>query len=110
MTSTTTQVSGDGTVIDSHGDMWNYTFDGTVTTTTTARENVPYEIDSDTLYANAYDAHGALVSQSNHTYSRQLGGDNAGLYNMGHAFRNINAKGRLINAVIKDIEGPVTKK
>lgn len=107
---TTTPVSGDGTVIDNYGDIWNYTIDGTVTTTTTTHENVPYEINSNTLYADAYDDHGALVSQSYHVYSTKSGGDDAGVYNMGNAFRGINARGRLINRIVKDIEGPVTKK
>ena len=32
----TTPVSGSGTVTDNYGSMWNYTYDGTVTTTTTS--------------------------------------------------------------------------
>ncbi len=56
----TTPVSGSGTVTDNNGSTWNYTVNGTVTTTTTTttQENVPYTIQSNTLYATAYDEHG----------------------------------------------------
>ena len=43
-TTSTTPVSGSGTVTDSYGGMWNYTYDGktTTTTTTTTREDLHY--------------------------------------------------------------------
>ena len=67
---------------------------------------------SNVLYANTYNDDGALVSQRSHVYSTQTGGDPyAGLgYNMGNAFRAINAKGRLITSAIQDIAGPAQKK
>src|SRR5450631_607106 len=52
-TSTSTSpVSGTGTVSNMYGSTWNYTYSGTVitTTTTTTQETVPYSIQSNTLY------------------------------------------------------------
>ncbi len=106
----TTDVFGNGTAMDSYGDIWNYTYDGTVSTTTTTQETVPYEISSNTLYASAYDTHGALVSQSYHVYKRKSGGDNAGIYNLGNMISGINARGHLINTVVRDIEDSEAKK
>lgn len=109
-TSTSTSpVSGSGTATDNYGGMWNYTYNGTVTTTTTTttNENVPYTINSNTLFANAYDERGNLVSRRFHVYSTKSGGDSADSlgYNLGNALAAINARGRLIDSVVKDIEG-----
>jgi hypothetical protein len=108
----TSYVSGSGTATDNYGGTWNFTYYGNVTTTTATQENVPYQIRTNVLYANAYNDDGALVSQRHHVYSTQTGGDPyAGLgYNMGNAFRAINAKGRLIASTIQDIAGPPQKK
>jgi hypothetical protein len=104
-----TPVSGSGTVTDNYGSRWNYTYDGqvTTTTTTTTHENVPYTIESNTLYATVYDENGTMISQRWHVYSTKQGGDAANSfgYNLGNALSAINAKGRLVNAVVKDIEG-----
>lgn len=113
-TSTSTSpVSGSGTITDNYGDMWYYTYNGTVTTTTTTTttENVPYTINSNTLFANAYDERGTLVSQHNHVYSTKSGGDAANSlgYNLGNALVAINARGRLLGSVVKDIEGKKKK-
>lgn len=109
-TSTSTSpVSGSGTVTDNYGGMWNYTYSGTVTTTTTTttNDNVPYSINSNTVYANAYDEHGTLISRRWHVYSTKSGGDAANSfgYNLGNALAAINARGHLIGSVVKDIEG-----
>ena len=114
-TSTSTSpVSGSGTITDYYGDRWNYTYDGTVTTTTTTTttENEAYTIQSNTLYATAFDSRGGMVSKRWHEYSTKTGGDasNSLGYNLGNALFAINARGRLINAVAKDIEGPKQKK
>lgn len=105
----TTPVSGSGTVTDNYGSSWNYTYDGQVTTTTTStmQTNVPYTIESNTLYATAYDEHGVMISQRWHVYSTKQGGDagNAIGYNLASAMFAINAKGHLMNEVVKDIEG-----
>ncbi len=55
----------------------------------------------------AYDEHGVIVSQHWHVYSTQQGGDlYAGLgHNLGNALAAINSIGRLVNAVVEDIEG-----
>jgi hypothetical protein len=105
----TTPVSGSGTVRDNYGGMWNYTYDGTATTTTTStiHENAPYTINSRTIYAYAYGDGGAIISQRYHVYSTKTGGDaaNSAGYNIGNALGAINARGRLLNSVVKDIEG-----
>jgi hypothetical protein len=105
----TTPVSGSGTVTDNYGSTWSYSYDGqvTTTTTTTTHEDVPYTIESDTLYATAYDQNGTMVSQRWHVYSTKQGGDAANSlgYNLGNALFAINAKGHLVNTVVKDIEG-----
>ena len=108
-TSTSTSpVSGNGTVTDNYGSTWNYSYNGeiTTTTTTTAQENVPYTIESNTVYATAYDEHGQVISQHWHVYSTKQGGDTANSigYNLGSALASINARGRLVNAVVKDVE------
>lgn len=104
----TVPVSGTGTVTDTSGNSWNYTYSGTETTTTTtsSRENVPYTIRSNTLYAFAYNGGGEVVSKHYHVYSTKSGGDvyNSAGYNLGNALAAINARGRMLSAVIKDIE------
>lgn len=109
----TTPVSGSGTVTDNYGSTWDYTFSGdvTTTTTTTTQENIPYTIQSNTLYATAYDEHGVIVSQRWHVYNSKQGGDAANSlgYNLGSALGAINSRGRLLNAVVKDIAGKKKK-
>jgi hypothetical protein len=109
-TSTSTSpVSGSGTLTDSYGFTWSFTYNGdvTTTTTTTTQENVPYTIQSNTLYATAYDEHGVMVSQRWQVYSTKQGGDAANSlgYNLGSALFAINSRGRLLNAVVRDIVG-----
>ena len=105
----TTPVSGSGTVTSNYGGTWNYTYNGTATTTTTTttQENVPYTISSRTVYAYAYGDGGAIISQRYHTYSSKSGGDaaNSAGYNIGSALAAINARGRLVGSVVKDIQG-----
>jgi hypothetical protein len=102
-------VSGTGTVTDNYGRQWNYTYDGTATTTTstTTHENVPYTINTNTVFANAYDSNGAMVSRRYHVYSTKTGGDGANAlgYNLGNALRAINSRGRLLASVVNDIDG-----
>jgi PEGA domain len=104
----TTPVSGTGTVRDNYGGAWNYTYAGTVTTTTTTttHENVPYTINSRTIYAYAYGDGGAIISQRYHVYSTKTGGDaaNSAGYNIANALLAINARGHLLNSVVKDVE------
>jgi hypothetical protein len=107
-TSTSTSpVSGSGTVTSNYGGMWNYTYNGTETTTTTTitNENVPYTVRSNTIYAYAYRSDGAIISRRYHVYSTKSGGDayNTAGYNLGNALAAINARGRLIETVVKDV-------
>lgn len=105
--STTSPVSGSGTATNNYGDTWNFNYNGTVTTTTTttSHENVPYTIRSNTIYAGGYSDGGVLVSNHHHVYSTKSGGDaaNSAGYNIGNAIGAINARGRLLNSVVKDI-------
>jgi hypothetical protein len=115
VTTTSTNItpgSGSGTVTDNYGGMWNYTYNGEVTTTTTTHENLPYEINTNDLYASAYNDDGALVSHRYHVYSTETGSDSSSGfgYNVGNALRTINARGRLITSVVKDLAGPAQKK
>jgi hypothetical protein len=109
----TTPVSGSGTVTDYRGGCWYYTYNGTVTTTTTTTtvSNEAYEINSSYLYATAYNSFGGIISQRYHLYSTQSGGDGSYSlgYNLGNAFAAINARGRLVNSVVHDIS-PAAKK
>jgi hypothetical protein len=108
-TSTSTSpVSGTGTVTSNYGGMWNYSYNGTetTTTTTTTTENVPYTVTSNTIYAYAYRSDGANISRRYHVYTTRSGGDayNTAGYNLGNALAAISARGRLIGAVVKDVE------
>ncbi len=107
-TTSTAPVSGTGTVTDNYGGMWNYTYNGTATTTTTTttNENVPYTITSNTIYAYAYGAGGAIISRRYHVFSSRSGGDASSTagYNLGSALTAINARGRLLSSVVKDID------
>jgi hypothetical protein len=100
-------VSGSGTVRNNYGSSWNYTYNGTATTTTTttSHDNVPYTIRTNTIFAYAYRADGAIVSRRYHVFSSRSGGDASSTagYNIGSALSTINARGRLINSVVKDV-------
>lgn len=109
-TSTSTSpVSANGTVTDNQGNTWDYTMNGTetTTTTTTTQENVPYTINSNTLYLTAYDEQGQVVGQRWHVYSTQSGGNPySGLgYNLGNALGAIHAKGHLLQNTINGLIG-----
>jgi hypothetical protein len=108
-TSTSTSpVSGSGTITDYQGGMWNYTYDGTVTTTSTTQttQNEAYTIQSNTLYVTTFDSRGGTVSKHWHTYSTKSGGDayNSLGYNLASALMSINSRGRLIGEAVKGIE------
>jgi hypothetical protein len=108
----TTPVSGAGTISDNSGGMWNYTYNGTqtTTTTTTTHENIPYTVTSNAIFAYAYSDGGAIVSRRTHVFSTRSGGDSSSTagYNLGSALAAINARGRLLADVVKDIEGQPT--
>lgn len=100
---------GDGTVTDNYGDRWRFTYTYTYSGTVTTSENVaaPYEIDSRTLYATAYDSRGNIVAESSHVYSSQTGGDPYSSlgYNLGGALAAINARGRMLTGVVTTVAG-----
>ncbi len=108
-TTETTPVSGSGRVTDTYGGMWSYTYDGTVTTTTTTttRENVPYSLNSNSLYIYTFDEHGTLVSRRWKTLTTKQGGDpyNTLGYNLGAALSAINFKSGLLKSAVKDVCG-----
>ena len=108
-TTNTTPVSGSGNVTDNYGGMWSYTYDGTVTTTTTTttQENVPYSLNSNSLYVYTFDEHGTLVSRRWKTLTTKQGGDpyNTLGYNLGAALTAINFKSGLLKSAVKDVCG-----
>jgi hypothetical protein len=101
---TTTPISGSG-YVSNYGHTWYYTYNGTVVTT--QRVFVPYTVSNRTLTAAAFDENGTQVGSRNHTYSGMYGGDPnfAAGYNFGMALRAINARGRMLSGIVKDIEG-----
>jgi PEGA domain-containing protein len=107
-TTSETNFSGSGDARDNSGSRWSYTFDGraTSTTTTMTQEDVPYTIESHTLYASVYGGPGdLLISRESETIGWQQGGDpsSAAIYNFGELARRIRLKTRLLNNVARDI-------
>jgi hypothetical protein len=69
-------------------------------------EDVPYTIESHTLYASVYGGPGdLLISRESETIGWQQGGDpsSAAIYNFGELARRIRFKTRLLNNVARDI-------
>jgi hypothetical protein len=107
-TQSRTDASGRGTVTDNDGSIWSYTYRGTATTSTTTmtQQDVPYTIESHSLYASVYGGPlNLLIARHSETNSRQEGGDptSALFYNLGQTARRIRLKTRLLNAVANDI-------
>jgi hypothetical protein len=101
---TTTPVSGNGTIVTTNGGVWTYSYTGTVTTTSPTV--APYTITNNFLCATAYDDSGKYISQRCHMYSFEQGGapgESLG-YNTVGALAAINARGRMLKAIVKDIE------
>jgi hypothetical protein len=88
--------------------MWSYTFDGSVTatTTTTTRENVPYTDTSNILYLRSYNRYGKLISERWYTFVNRRGGDDTdtAVFNVVSGLREIHYKQRLLAVVVQDIE------
>jgi hypothetical protein len=104
---TTTPVSGSGTVMNGYGGMWNFTYSGTVATTVMDTIEAPYVIRSRSLYLNAYDENGALVSRHSFTVSSQIGGNGASAigYNGAQLIALLwNNPSHLIKSVLKDVQ------
>lgn len=106
-TTSTTPVSGSGTVTDNYGGMWNYTYNGTATTTTTTTtyQDLPYADTTNTLYLYSYDQQGRLVSRRWRTITTRQGGDpsNTAGYNLGASLFAIHFKERLLKDAVHDI-------
>jgi YD repeat-containing protein len=87
--------------------MWNYTYNGTVTTitTSTAQLNLPYTDTSNTLYLYGYDQQGKSISQRWRTITTRQGGDGANTlgYNLGATLSAIHFKEHLLRSVLTDI-------
>jgi hypothetical protein len=110
ITSTSTNsspVSGSGTITTNSGSMWNYTYEGTETTTATTSipENLPYTDTTSTLYVNAYSQNGSLVSQRFRSITTRQGGEGANTlgYNLGAALGAIHIKERLLKDAVEDV-------
>jgi hypothetical protein len=107
-TTSTADVSGRGTATDNFGSTWTYRFQGTATATTMTetREDVPYTVETTTIYASAYGGPlNSLVTQNSEWTARQRGGDpNEALgTNLGGLIRRIRIKTRLLDGVMKDV-------
>lgn len=107
-TTSTADVSGRGTVTDSYGSMWSYSYRGTATTTTTSmtQQDVPYTLETRTLYASAYGGPlNLLVARNSESTARQEGGDptQAVATDLGGLVRRIRMKTRLLDGVMRDI-------
>ena len=100
-------MSGSGTVTDSYGGMWFYTYNGTVTTTTTSTENVdlPYIDTANTLYVSCYRQDGTPCGISWRTITSRSGGDpyNTLGYNLGSLLASIHMKQNLLRDAVNRV-------
>lgn len=103
----TTPVSGSGTINDTYGSTWTFTYQGTTTTTTTTttQSNVPYRDTTHTVYAYTYDESGRLVGQASRSLTTRQGGDNMNTlgYNLGAAIQAAGMKERLLDEAVKNV-------
>jgi hypothetical protein len=98
-------VSGSGTITNPYGNMWNFTFSGTIQTSETMQS--PYVLESQTVFLYAYDGNGNVVSHHSIVASRQIGGDPsyAAGYNSGALLSRLwNNPRRLADSVLKDVQ------
>lgn len=101
----TTPVSGNGALTDNSGSTWNFTYQGTETTTTTTQTNVPYTDTTSGFYADAYAEDGTLVGSGERSASSRQGGDpsNAAGYNLMSALLSIHLKEHLLESIVKKV-------
>jgi hypothetical protein len=101
---TTSPVSGNGTVTDNAGSSWTYTYQGTLTstTTTTQQTSVPYTDTTLGLFANAYDRNGNSIGSARRAETFRQGGDAANTlgYNLGARLSAIHIKERLLDEIV----------
>jgi hypothetical protein len=104
---TTAPVSGSGTITSAYGDMWNFTYYGTVKTTEIDTIEAPYVIQSHSIFLNAYNESGKLVSHHSLSVSSQIGGNetSAAVYNGIELIALLwNNPSHLIKSVLKDVQ------
>jgi hypothetical protein len=107
VSTTTTPVSGSATVRNGYGDAWNFTYSGTMQTKEIDTIEAPYVIHSHSLYLNAYDENGKLVSHHSLSVSSQIGGNETGaaVYNGVELIALLwNNPSHLIKSVLKDVQ------
>jgi hypothetical protein len=105
---TTTPIYGSGSVTSNTGGTWNYTYSGSATsyTTSTTQVNLPYTLTTDSIYENAYNQTGVLISQRYRSFTTQRGGDpySALGTNIGALIRRAHIKENLLKDAVTDIE------
>jgi hypothetical protein len=102
---TETPIYGSGTVTNAYGNTWNFTYSGTEETTSTVQTS--YTVNSQSIFLNAYDEKGNIVSQHSFTTSSQTGGDAAYAagYNAGNLVSRLwSNPERLAASVLKDVQ------
>lgn len=103
VSTTSGPTSGNGTVIDSQGSTWNYSYQGNFssTTATTERANLPYTDTTVGLYATAYDENGTPIASARRTETSRQGGDAANTlgYNLSARLSSIHIKERLLDEI-----------
>jgi hypothetical protein len=102
---TVNPISGSGTVTGNTGATWDFTYQGTITTTTTLQTDVSYTDTTRSFYANAYSESGSLVGTSERSASSRQGGDasNALGYNLTSALLSIHLKEHLLEDIVKKV-------
>jgi hypothetical protein len=97
-------LAGNGTITDSQGSTWNYSYQGNFssTTTTTEQANLPYMDTTVGLYANAYNENGTSIASARRTETSRQGGDAANTlgYNIGARLSSIHIKERLLDEIV----------
>jgi hypothetical protein len=97
-------MSGNGTVTDSQGSTWNYSYQGnsSSTTTTTEQANLPYTDTTVGLYATAYNENGTPIASARRTETSRQGGDAANTlgYNIGARLSSIHIKEHLLDEIV----------
>jgi hypothetical protein len=100
-------VSGSGIVTNNYGGMWSYTYNGTVTTTTTTSQQVdlPYIDQSNILFISCYRQDGTSCGVGWRTVTTRSGGDpyNTLGYNLGSALASIHMKQNLLRDAVKRV-------
>ena len=104
VSTTSGPTSGNGTVTDSQGSTWNYSYQGNFssTTTTTEQANLPYTDTTVGLFATAYNENGTPIASARRTETSRQGGDAANTlgYNIGARLSSIHIKEHLLDEIV----------